>query len=277
MARIAIIGAGGKMGGRITDNLLKTDHHVAHVEVSERGIASLAARGLTARPLAAALDGAEAVILAVPDNRIGKVAAEIGHALQPGTMLIVLDAAAPYAGEMPDRPDLAYFVTHPCHPPIFNDEVEPAAKADFFGGIAAKQHIVCALMQGPESAYALGETIARQIYAPVMRSHRVTVEQMAILEPVLSETVTGTCLTIIREAMDEAVARGVPEQAARDFVLGHLNVEIAIVFQELANGTFSDGAKLAIEKAKGALFRPDWKSVFEPEALRRSVLDITRG
>jgi putative NADH-flavin reductase len=26
MARIAIIGAGGKMGGRITDNLLKTDH-----------------------------------------------------------------------------------------------------------------------------------------------------------------------------------------------------------------------------------------------------------
>jgi hypothetical protein len=160
---------------------------------------------------------------------------------------------------MPDRPDLTYFVAHPCHPPIFNDEIEPAAKADFFGGIAAKQHIVCALMQGPEAAYALGETIARQIYAPVMRAHRVTVEQMAILEPVLSETVTGTCLTIIREAMDEAVKRGVPEQAARDFVLGHLNVEIAIVFQELENGTFSDGAKLAIE------------------ALRRSVLDITQG
>jgi hypothetical protein len=277
MARIAIIGAGGKMGGRITDNLLKTDHEVRHVEVSERGIANLAARGLAPRPLRDALDGADAVILAVPDNRIGKVASDIGDALQPNTMLIVLDAAAPYAGEMPDRPDLTYFVAHPCHPPIFNDEVDPAAKADFFGGIAAKQHIVCALMQGPESAYALGETIARQIYAPVMRAHRVTVEQMAILEPVLSETVTGTCLTIIREAMDEAVARGVPEQAARDFVLGHLNVEIAIVFQELPNGTFSDGAKLAIEKAKGELFKSDWKRVFEPEALRQSVLDITQG
>jgi hypothetical protein len=277
MARIAIIGAGGKMGGRITDNLLKTDHEVRHVEVSERGIANLAERGLEARNLHDALDGADAVILAVPDNRIGKVATEISDALQPGTMLIVLDAAAPYAGEMPDRPDLTYFVAHPCHPPIFNDEVEPAAKADFFGGIAAKQHIVCALMQGPETTYALGETISRQIYAPVMRAHRVTVEQMAILEPVLSETVTGTCLTVIREAMDEAVARGVPEQAARDFVLGHLNVEIAIVFQELPGGTFSDGAKLAIEKAKSELFKPDWKRVFEPEALRQSVLDITQG
>ena len=40
-------------------------------------------------------------------------------------------------------------------------------------------------MQGPESHYRLGEDVARTIFAPVMRSHRVTVEQMAILEPVL--------------------------------------------------------------------------------------------
>lgn len=276
MANIAIIGAGGKMGCRITDNLMKTDHTVSHVEVSERGIANLAARNLKPRGLQEALDGADAVILAVPDNRIGHIARDISPSLRAGTMLIVLDAAAPYAGDMPDRPDLTYFITHPCHPPIFNDEIEPAAKKDFFGGIAAKQHIVCALMQGPETAYALGESIARQIYAPVMRSHRVTVEQMAILEPVLSETVTGTCLTIIREAVDEAVKRGVPEQAARDFVLGHITVELAIVFQELPGGTFSDGAKLAIEKAKTTLFRPDWKKVFEPDALRQSVADIIR-
>ena len=277
MARIALIGAGGKMGARITDNLLKTDHDVRHVEVSERGVALLASRGLQARQAAEALEDADVVILAVPDNRIGQVAKQLDNLLKPGTMLIVLDAAAPAAGDIPDRDDLTVFITHPCHPPIFNDEVEPEAKADFFGGIAAKQHIVCALMRGPEEAYALGETISRQIYAPVMRSHRVTVEQMVILEPVLSETVTGTCLTIIREALDEAVRLGVPEQAARDFVLGHLNVEIAIVFQELPNGTFSDGAKRAIEKAKGELFRPDWKRVFDPDAVRRSVLDITNA
>lgn len=275
MATIALIGAGGKMGGRITDNLRKTDHEVRYVEISERGVAALAQRGIAPSGVEAALAGADAVILAVPDNRIGQVAADLDQHLAPGVMLIVLDAAAPYSGELSGRADLTIFVTHPCHPPIFNDETTPEARADFFGGIAAKQHIVCALMQGPPAAYALGETIARQMYAPVMRSHRVTVEQMAILEPVLSETVTATCLTIIREALDEAVRRGVPELAARDFVLGHLNVELAIVFQELANGTFSDGALKAIETARDVLFRPDWKRVFEPEAIRRSVLDIT--
>lgn len=274
MARIALIGAGGKMGTRIADNLKRTDHDVRYVEINPRGIEALAQRDITPCNLEAALAGAEAVILAVPDNRIGRVASEIGHLVEPGAMLIVLDAAAPFAGELSKHSNLTIFVTHPCHPPIFNDETNVEARTDFFGGIAAKQHIVCALMQGPEEAYALGETIARQIYAPVMRAHRVTVEQMAILEPVLSETVTATCLTVIREAVEEAIRRGVPEQAARDFVLGHLNVELAIVFQELPNGTFSDGALKAIEKAKHALFRPDWKSVFEPDAIRRSVLDI---
>ena len=276
MARIALIGAGGKMGGRITDNLRRTDHEVRHVEVSEGGRTALSSKGVTVMAAAEALRDAEVVILAVPDNRIRSVAAGLAGDLEPGTMVIVLDAAAPFAKELPERDDLIYFVTHPCHPPVFNDEVETEAKRDFFGGIAAKQHIVCTLMQGPESAYALGEEIAREMYAPVMRAHRVSVEQMAILEPVLSETVTGTCLTIIREALDEAVKLGVPEQAARDFVMGHLGVEIAIVFQELPNGTFSDGAKRAIEKAKSQLFRPDWKKVFETEAIRQSILDITQ-
>lgn len=264
------------MGCRITDNLLKTDHIVAHVEVSEQGIANLASRGLKPWNMQEALASAEVVILAVPDNRIGQVAHDISAFLRSGLMLIVLDAAAPYAGDMPVRPDLTYFITHPCHPPIFNDEITPAAKHDFFGGIAAKQHIVCALMQGPEEAYALGETISRQIYAPVMRAHRVTVEQMAILEPILSETVTGTCLTVIREALDEAIALGVPAQAARDFVLGHMNVEIAILFNELPGGTLSDGAKLAIEKAKSVIFQPNWKQVFDKQALLQSVIDITK-
>lgn len=105
----------------------------------------------------------------------------------------MLDAAAPFAGDLPDRTDLTYFVDHPCHPPVYNDEVELAAKSDFFGGIATKQQIVCSLMQGPEDSYALGEKVACAIYAPVMRAHRVTVEQMAILEPVLSETIGATC------------------------------------------------------------------------------------
>jgi predicted dinucleotide-binding enzyme len=151
MTSIALFGAGGKMGCRLAKNLKGSRFDVRHVEVSEAGKARLADElGLQAVAADEALDGAEVVILAVPDTAIGKVASAIVDKLKPGTMVIVLDAAAPYAGHLPERGDLTYFVTHPCHPPIFNDETDPAAKRDFFGGVAAKQHIVSALMQGPE-------------------------------------------------------------------------------------------------------------------------------
>ena len=64
------------------------------------------------------------------------------------------------------RDDLVYFVTHPCHPSVFGGETEPDAQADFFGGIRARQNIVCCLMQGPEPKYAEGEQIARAEITP---------------------------------------------------------------------------------------------------------------
>ncbi len=277
MTTITLVGAGGKMGRRLTANLKNSVYAVRHVEISEQGRAELAAAGITTQPLEQALAGADVVILAVPDNRIGQVAHQIEARLKPGTMLMVLDAAAPYADELPRRSDLVYFVTHPCHPPVFSEEVDPLAQRDFFGGEHARQHIVCALMQGPEHAYALGEAVARTIFRPVMRSHRCTVEQMVILEPVLSETVLATCLTVVGQAVDEAVRRGVPAQAARDFVLGHLRVELAIVFQEKEGAVFSDGALKAIDAAIPKLFRPDWMKVFEADAIRESVFGITRA
>jgi D-apionate oxidoisomerase len=167
-------------------------------------------------------------------------------------------------------------VTHPCHPPIFHDETTVEAQRDFFGGEHAKQHITCCLVSGPEEAYADGEALARTIYKPVMRAHRCTPEQMAILEPVLSETVLGTFLTLLREATDEAARRGVPYEAAKDFLLGHMKVELAIVFQEKEGAVFSDGALKAIERARSVIFQPDWKRVFEPEAIAESVAHITK-
>jgi hypothetical protein len=274
MKKIALLGAGGKMGLRLTDNLLKSDYEVRSVEISEAGRAALASRGVQAVDLDRALDGAAAVILAVPDRLIGKVAHEIEPQLAPGTMLVCLDAAAPQAGQLPQRNDLAYFVVHPCHPPVIGDETKHEAQFDFFGGVHAKQHIVCALMQGPEEAYAEGEKLSRVIFAPVMRANRCTVEQMAILEPVLSETVAATCMQVIREATDEAIRLGVPRQAAVDFILGHLKVEIGVVFELFEGARFSDGALLAIEQAKQEIFQPDWKKVFEKEAVQRSVGDI---
>lgn len=273
---VALVGAGGKMGLRLSANLKKSAYRVRHVEVSEVGKAALARQGFQVFDIETALDGAHAVILAVPDRLIGKVAHDIQHLLKPGVMIVCLDAAAPYAGEMPKRDDLTYFITHPCHPPVIHQEKTPEAQLDFFGGIHAKQHIVCSLMQGPEGAYMEGVRLARVIYSPVVRAHRVTVEQMAILEPVLSETVAATCMMIIKEAVDEAARRGVPAQAAEDFVIGHLKVEIGIAFQMFEGARFSDGALLAIEKAKKSIFQPDWKKVFEEDAIKQSVLDITQ-
>jgi hypothetical protein len=275
MTTIALFGAGGKMGCRLTANLKGSEFEVRHVEVSEAGRRRLEDEfDVNCCSPEEALKTAQAVILAVPDTIVGKVAAQIAPQLQAGVMVITLDAAAPFAGHLPHRNDLVYFVTHPCHPPIFNEETVVAAKRDYFGGALAQQHIVCALMQGPEEAYSLGESIARTIYAPVLRSHRVTVDQMALLEPVLSETIVASLLDVMREAMDEVVARGVPREAARDFLLGHLNILGAVTFGEIA-GVFSDACNKAIQFGKPMLLRDDWKKVFEPTEVAASIQRIT--
>lgn len=272
---IALLGAGGKMGCRLAKNLQGSGYQVRHVEPGAGGRQRLKDElGIECLPLEAALDGAQVVILAVPDTLIGKVAAEISPQLKAGTMLITLDAAAPFAGHLPNRPDLVYFVAHPCHPPIFNDETTPEGRRDFFGGAHAKQSIVSALMQGTDEDFALGEDIAKVIYQPILRSYRLTVDQMALLEPGLSETVCATLLDVMREAMDDVVARGVPKDAARDFLLGHMTILAAVIFKEIP-GQFSDACNKAITFGKPRLMRDDWKKVFDHDEIAESIRRIT--
>ena len=275
MLKIAIFGAAGNMGTRAT-NALKDDpeYDVLHVEGNEAGEGKLRQRGIEPAAKEEAIAEADVVLLTVPDALIGRIAHEIVPQVKSGAMVIGLDPAAPHAGRLPERADITYFVTHPAHPPVFNDEESAEARRDFFGSGLAKQAIVSALMQGPEEDYAKGERIARKLFRPILRSHRVTVEQMAMLEPALSETVCATCLSVIREAMDEAISRGVPAGAARDFLLGHINVELAIFFNEI-DWNLSEGAQAAVEAAKGDIFRPDWKKVFEADHLMASVKRIT--
>ncbi len=277
MTTIALYGAAGKMGTRISNKLREAPQFTTlYVEAGEAAQAVLSQRGLVPTLSEEAARKADIIVLAVPDKLIGAIAHEVVPMLKSGAMVICLDPAAPYSGELPERPDITYFITHPCHPPIINDEVEPEARMDFFGGIKAKQHVVAALMQGPEKDYARGEQIVRAIFAPVMNVYRVTVEQMAIMEPALSETVVLTCMVVMREAIDEAVRRGVPAQAARDFVLGHMNVNVGILFRFI-DAQVSDGAKMAVERARQSIFQPDWKKVFEPENVMSEVKAITQG
>jgi hypothetical protein len=275
MTKIALLGAGGKMGYRCSANLQGSPYEVMHVEVSQAGRERLAPLGITCQPAEVALPQADVVILAIPDNAIGRATAAMEPLFKRGAILIALDAAAPFAGELPEREDLTIFVAHPCHPSVFNDETDLEAKRDYFGGLKARQAIVCAMLRGPGTHFDLAEDVARRMYAPVIRSHRATVDQMAILEPVLSETVCATCLTVIREATDEAVRRGVPKEVAHDFILGHLNVELAILFDQMPGVRMSDAANRAVDRAKSQIFTPDWKKVFEPEAIRESIRMIT--
>ncbi|MEQ8293283.1 MAG: phosphogluconate dehydrogenase C-terminal domain-containing protein [Roseovarius sp.] len=279
MTKVALLGAGGKMGVRLATNLRNSRFEVDPVEISEDGRARLKSEtGLDAVDQDAALANADVVLMAVPDRLIGKIAHAFIDKVRPGTAIIVLDAAAPYAGEMPDRADVTYFCTHPCHPHILEVQDSAEAQKDYFGGIAAPQGIVCALIQGPEEHYALCEEIAKVIYAPVIRSHRCTLENIAVLEPALSETVAATLSLALREATDRAVAMGVPEAAAHDFVLGHLKIELAIAFGIFPEGKFSDGALMAIEKAKTVIFKDNWlDEVFSLEAVKKSVEEICAG
>ena len=277
MTTIALFGAAGKMGARISRRLREnTDFQTLYVESGDAGMQRLAARGDDPASPDAAASTADIAILAIPDKLIGKASHQIVPLMKPGALLVLLDPAAPHGSELPKRDDISIFVCHPCHPPIVNDETDPEARMDFFGAIKAKQHVVAALMQGPEADYARGEEVVRVIFTPVMNVYRVTVEQMAILEPALSETVVLTCMVVITEAIQEAINHGVPEEAARQFILGHMNVNMGILFKYI-DAELSDGAKLAVARAKGRIFQPDWKKVFEPENVMAEVKAITQG
>jgi hypothetical protein len=273
--KVTLLGAGGKMGGRVTANLRNLSHYkVAYVEASPERQKEMAAGGIEITPVDQALDTAEAVILAVPDRLIGRITQEVVPKLKPGTIVVGLDPAAAYAGMMPKREDITYFVAHPCHPPLFSDSGPASQDTDWFGGRGKlPQSVVCALHQGPEEHYAIGEQLAADMFAPILRRHRVTIEQMAILEPAVVESTFAGCITVLREAMETAISMGVPKQAAWDFCLGHIRTELAIIFG-FAEFPLSDGAMKAIEQNRPRIFQDNWKDVITIPAVRQSVRDI---
>jgi len=272
---VTLIGAGGKMGIRLTRNLSGSDYHVKYVEISEAGRERLREIGISSVSEYDDLTDADAVIFAVPDVALNQVTSRYIPLMKNGAMAVTLDPAAAMAGKLFHRDDIAYFITHPCHPSVFNWEPDPEAMKDHFGGVAAKQAIVCALIQGSDKDYYEGETLAKTFYAPVSKAHRITVEQMALLEPALVETLASTCVYVIREGLNEVIKRGVPAEAARDFLLGHLRIQIAVLFNELPGAVFSDAANKALQRGLKEFIKDDWKKVFDPENLKDQIMSIT--
>jgi ketol-acid reductoisomerase len=134
---VTIMGAGGKMGLRILNNLVKTAYNLLLCEVGERGIRLIEEKGLSVTAIEEAVGQSDFIIMAVPDAILGKISQDVVPLMKAGATFILLDPAAAYAEEIALRDDCTFVVTHPCHPGLFTEQETPEAKADMFGGVAA--------------------------------------------------------------------------------------------------------------------------------------------
>ena len=262
---IAVIGAAGKIGQRITEKLLKGDYNVLLCEKGE-GKAKITEKGLKVYDAEEGIQQADITIFAVPDEHMEEISNTLVPLAKPDSIIIALDAGAPYAGEFKTRNDCTFVATHPCHKSVFSYEETAEAQADVYGGGVAKQDIVIALMSGTEEKFELAKKISIEIFSPVVNCFRITLEQMALMEPLATEVVALSAVYIIREAMNEAIRFGVPEDAARSFMFGHLNAILEVIFT--GSIITSDASKIALQYGIEKIYKPDWKDVMNPASLK---------
>jgi hypothetical protein len=268
--KIAVVGAGGKMGMRVSDNLVKTDHTVWYVENSPAGQQRTIDAGRELTDAATAVADADIVVLAVPDLALGPVTADLVPQLKSGAIVLTLDPAAAYAGLLTTREDVVQAVAHPCHPSIFLQRQSPEEWADTFGGIAAPQDAIAAVESDDPAHRAIVEATVRAIYAPVIDVHFVTVKQLAQLEPTLVETVACMIGALLNEALQEAVnTMGVPEAAARSILYGHTQVALANGLR--GDNPFSDACLIAMDYGRESIIKDDWKKIFRDDELDKNL------
>jgi len=266
---LAVVGAGGKMGMRVSNNLVKTGHTVFYSENSPAGQERVTATGRTLTDTAEAVPDADVVILAVPDLALQAVSAAVVPLMKSGAILLTLDPAAAYAGLLTRREDVIQGVTHPCHPSVFVERHTPEEYADTFGGIAAKQDAIAAIESDDPEKKAQLEAVVRAIFAPVIDVHFTTIKQLAQLEPTLVETIACMIGALLKDALDETVKIGVPEPAARAILLGHTQVALANALR--GDNPFSDACYIAMDYGRSHIIRDDWKQVFTDASLDENL------
>jgi ketopantoate reductase len=263
---IAVVGAGGKMGMRVSNNLQRSNHTVFYCENSPAGQQRTVEAGRVVTPTETAVADADVVILAVPDVALAPVSASVVPRLRPGTVVLTLDPAAAYANLLYQRADVEYAVAHPCHPSVFLQRKTEAELNDTFGGIAAPQEVVAALESGNQEKIDIAEAVIRQMYAPVVDVHWVTVKQLAYLEPTLVEVVACMLGDLLNEALQETIHTvGVPEAAAKAMLMGHVQVALANGLR--GDNPFSDACLIAMDYGREKIIKDDWKSIFNDDEL----------
>ena len=263
---VAVIGAGGKMGMRVSANLEKAAYDIRFVEAGEAGRQRVEEAGRTIKPLEEALCGAQVVIMAVPDRALGDISQSLLPQLDRGTIVLTLDPAAAYAGLLAERDDIYYGVAHPCHPSIFYPRTSQAEWADTFGGIACPMDVVGAFEYDDGDERDVLEQVIRDMYSPVIKVHWVTVKQLAQLEPTLAETVACMVGSFLKDALRETVdALGVPEEAAKAMFYGHIQVALANGLE--GDNPFSDACLIAMDYGRKMIVKDDWKKIFHDDEL----------
>lgn len=269
---VAVIGAGGKMGMRVSNNLAKSAHTVFYSEASPAGQERTRDAGREITSTGDAIVDADVVILAVPDVVLGAVSETVVPQMKSGAIILTLDPAAAYAGLLQKRDDIEYAVAHPCHPSLFLERRTDEEYADTFGGIAAPQEVVAAIEPGSAertvdaATQAVAESVISTIYAPVIAVHWVTVKQLAVLEPTLVETIACMIGALLKEALDETVNTvGVPAEAARAMLWGHASIAMTNALR--GSNPFSDACLIAMDYGKKTIIKDDWKKIFDDSEL----------
>ncbi len=271
--KITVIGAGGKMGTRVTNNLAKHPDEIElyFVENSPSGIEGVKSRGFSTTDMELALPSADITVLAVPDTLIKVVSKEVTPKLKKGSALIILDPAAAVARELTMRNDCTFAVAHPCHPSYFLDQDTYEARHDYFGGLGGKQDIVVAKIQGQEDVFQSARKVAEIMFEPVVNSYVLDVRDIAFLEPTLVELLGATCLNAMAETVREAKRRGIPEQAAISFLAGHIYNLTANFLGFLGNTKVSDACQVAMDIGGRLVLREDWKKIWKDEVLDKVI------
>ncbi|MGM1029317.1 MAG: phosphogluconate dehydrogenase C-terminal domain-containing protein [Actinomycetota bacterium] len=272
---VAVIGAAGKMGMRVSNNLDLTDATVYYCEASEAGQQRIADLGRSVSTVDQAVPDADVVILAVPDVVLGKVSEQIVPMMQAGAVLLTLDPAAAYAGLLATRDDVHQACAHPCHPSVFLERTTVEEYGDTFGGIAADQDAVAAFEGDDDAAKARTEDVIRAIYAPVIDVHWVTIKQLAQLEPTLVETTACMIGQFLKDSMDHAIEEvGIPEDAVKAIFFGHIGIALTNALR--GSNPFSEACHLAMDYGREAIIKDDWKRIWDDEDLDRVLVKMLK-
>lgn len=272
--RVCVMGAGGKMGTRTSNNLVQRPDlfQVTLVENSPQGVESIHKRGLEVTPENIAIPEAEIVVFAVPDTMIRKLSEIYVPMLKPGAGMIILDPAAAVAREIVLRDDCTFGVAHPCHPSYFLDQDTFEARQDRFGGIAGKQDVVVSKIQGDDARFQQMVEVVRQMYSPVMNVYEMTSDQIAFLEPTLVEVLGASCLYAMAETVEKAVEKGIQREAAVSFMTGHIyNLTANFLGYIPGKPPVSDACKVAIAIGNRLVLRDDWKRIWDDDVLEKVI------